>query len=335
MTVSDSRALRPLLCLSLAGWFAIDLSLVESVYAQGSMAEEVIARLEVSLAALQTVDSTIREYYQPISTVEGMEIDGSSGLVLLNDIHHKWDAATGRQAVIGKELVVSVGKVGYCPFAAAFDGARFRSYNAHPSNRSGVVTHYSGELTRFQWPRLLGIAIARLPTRSVVDILKSADSVSIEALDDGLLGLSCPFAMDNGDQMELRLRVDPEHGYLPSRIECRKLWSSTIDILVNVENFTRVGRLWFPTRGTVSHFYIERVLPAGHTKATIRMMRPEDRESVEKRITYVALPLSETNPRVVEVAAETLKVNTTIPDSAFSLDFPADVVIFDAFAPKP
>ncbi|MBX3443096.1 MAG: hypothetical protein KF774_11880 [Planctomyces sp.] len=255
------------------------------------------------------------------------------GEVVLNDFSAAWDKASGRTKVEGRFFTATSGVGLFTSFLGAYDGSSFRTFGKE--HNSGQIIDAGPNLAKFRHiPLLLGHGLIEHPMRDVAQLLLSEKSDIRMSPDSSpekpILELDYLHheGTENSQPFVLKVEVDPEHGFLPSRIQCFKKDQAVLHTEAIISRFKDVGNgVWAPTRGTLQLFDLSIRVPPGHTFSDVVKMQLSERARIGAD--YIPAPLGP--PEEIIIAESSLKVNERLDEGDLTFQFPENALVYDAF----
>lgn len=311
--------------------------------AQQDMASVYAELYEASVYSIETVDISICGYTEKEypDDLEGDElIRNEKGDVFFFQTQHAWDLHDGRQRLHVTNLLRRDDVIYYRPLLSAYDGEKYRAYN--PDERSwaafgGLIEPYEMQFRDSgAWlPVILGFNFAESPSRHLWQIIKEDGKVLQGKGDsDGrYVDIEADYKIADKYEKKVVVRLDSDHGYLPSKIEHFRNDTRTKSMEQTIEEFMEpVSGVWIPVKFKHDQYYTDKILPEGMTVEDIKDLDVKAR--IDIGVQYVSIPLGEKNeytPKYFVVDSDTIKVNTVLPDSTFMIEFPKGVSVLDRF----
>jgi|GEM_PF-6977303 len=302
-------------------------------------ARELIANLKSSLGAIESVQGTYRTYLSPKTpgTKNSIEPDGHpvpgaiagpDGQVLHSKFDWAWQVAPYREAIDGKWGFVHENRMIYQSAAFNFDGATLRAFNR--DGKQGLIKPLNETFTVWRNPlRLIGIGFGLEPRRNLDVLLSGAKVVSSSDTPSHIKVLKGEYR-DHGQDLELTVWIDTEHGHLPRRIEVvEKAHRFITWRIVNDEIGEVNSGIWMALRGSETGFYAaDFKLPPGMTKDRLK--------SLDQKAATVVMEQAEVIPGILGLGTQTwivdrhgLRLNRAIPRDRFVLDYPEGARLYD------
>ncbi len=290
----------------------------QAIAGESDDARELIAKLKASLGAIKTVEGTYRTYFSPktagTSSIEpdGHPVPGAiagpDASVLYSEFDWAWHGVPYREVIDGRWGFVHENRMIYTPAAFGFDGAILRTFGR--DNKGGLIKPLDETFTVWRNPlRLIGIGFGLEPRRDLDVLLSNAKLVSLPETPTQLKVLKSEFR-DNGQDLELTVWIDTEHGHLPRRIEvAEKARQFVTSRIINDEIGEVTPGVWMSLRGSETNFYA----------ASFNLFK--------MKATSGKLGLG-TQTWIVDPKA--LRLNREIPQARFVLDYPEGTRIFDS-----
>jgi len=306
---------------------------------QPNDADGLVARLKTSLGAIESVQGTYRTYFSPKTpgTKNSIEPDGHpvpgaiagpEKQVLYSEFDWAWQAAPYREAIDGKWGFVHENRMIYQSAAFFFDGATLHTFNR--DGKGGLIKPLDGTFTDWRNPlRLIGIGFGLEPRRNLDALLSGAKIVSLPDTPPHIKVLKGEYR-DYGQDLELTVWIDTEHGHLPRRIEvfekARRFITSRI---VNDEIGEVAPGIWMALRGSETGFYVtDFKLPPGMTKDRLKGLEREAAAAAMAQAEVIPGMLG-LGPQTYIVDRQDLRLNRAIPRERFVLDYPEGARLYD------
>jgi hypothetical protein len=255
-------------------------------------------------------------------------IHGPDDLILYSEFDWSWQDAPYQEAIDGKWGSIQENRMSYAPASFFFDGATLRIFDRN--GNGGLIKPLDETFTLWRNPlHLIGVGFGLEHRRHLDTLLSGARLVTLPDTPPHLKVLKSDYR-EFGQDYELTVWIDTQHGYLPRRIEvfekARRFitWRIVNDELREVE-----PGVWMVLRGSKTGFYVaDLTLPPGMTMDRLKRL---DRESV-----VAVMAKAKVVPGTLGMGTQTwivdpqnLRLNQEIPRARFVLDYPEGARIFD------
>lgn len=256
----------------------------------------------------------------------------------LTFLEGEWGYSGGREYLAGTERSIDreASRITSYHFRHAFDGNLMYAYSSQNNRHNGRVGDLDHICFVARTPHtLIGYDLHSSGRRSVAEILRRAEGVSVRAATESVNGRRC-FVIEaigiediEGLSVDARLWVDAERDYRPLRIEKYRneldlpRWTSLWHRADNIE-LQEIDGVWIPVEGQSQYFHLETAPLPGLTREDYERMTPEE---VAQKLDYVLKPYS---MWLIRIDPESVSFGKEIPAEEFKIDWPEGTTIWDA-----
>jgi len=266
-----------------------------------------------------------------INAIEGYRGEVQSGLiengnrVLIDKFFVNWEKSSGRARFEGQQY--SAGENGQVPtdkYVALFEDGNLKTLSK--ISKQGMIQS-GGNVDYYRHiPFLLGYNLMRKPTRDVVTMLSSGRAKMADAPGTAIeIDYERRPGTPDSTPWKVRVTVDEDHGFLPSKIECIFGKTGLAQTKIEVSRFEQTGDLWVPVEGTLELFDTGIHVPDGYTMDEILEMSMTKREEIGAIYKSVSL-----GPEYISISPASLNVNIPFTKDDFQIRFPENCLVYDS-----